>query len=132
MYNLLADAVVLVHLAFVIFVTLGGLLVWKWHRLAWVHLPAVVWGVGIEWSGAICPLTPLENWFLARSGQQMYEGDFIQHYVLPVLYPSELTRDVQSGLGALALVINVVVYWYVWKKMRTEGCEHIARSSRNP
>ena len=120
MYGLLADAVVLMHLAFVIFVTLGGLLVWKWHRLAWVHLPAVVWGVWIEWSGAICPLTPFENWFRARSGQQMYEGDFIQHYVLPVLYPSELTRGVQIGLGTLVLVIHVVVYWCVWKKIRTE------------
>ena len=120
MYGLLAAAIVLMHLAFVIFVTLGGLLVWKWHRVAWVHLSAVVWGVWIEWSGAICPLTPLENWFRARSGQQMYEGDFIQHYVLPVLYPSELTRGVQSGLGALALVINAVVYWYVWKQIRTE------------
>ncbi len=119
-YGLLADALVLVHVTFVLFVTLGGLLVWKWHRLAWVHLPAVAWGVWIEWSGGICPLTPLENRLRAGSGDGTYPGDFIQHYVLPVLYPGELTRGVQIALGAFALVINAVVYWYVWKKTRTE------------
>ena len=92
-YGLLADALVLVHVAFVVFVMLGGLLVWKWHRLAWVHLPAVAWGVWIEWSGGICPLTPLENWLRAGSGEGTYPGDFIQHYVLPCA----LSRRTHAG-----------------------------------
>ena len=113
-YGLLADAVVLVHVAFVAFVLLGGLLVWRWRRAAWVHLPAVVWGVGIEWAGGVCPLTPLENWLRARAGEGAYEGDFIERYLVPILYPSGLTRGTQAVLGTLALLVNLGAYWYVW------------------
>jgi hypothetical protein len=109
-YGLLANLAVLVHAAFVVFVVAGGLLVWRVPRVAWVHLPAVAWGVMIEWSGGVCPLTPLELWLRDRAGQAVYRSDFIEHYVTPVLYPDGLTRELQIGLGVAALLLNVVVY----------------------
>jgi hypothetical protein len=109
-YQRLADLVVIVHLLFVIFVVLGGLLVLRWPRLGWIHLPAAIWGIGIEWLGGICPLTPLENRFRRLGGEAGYEGGFIEHYLLPVLYPSGLTRTVQIVLGASVLLINLIVY----------------------
>ena len=119
MYRLLTDLVVLLHAGFVAFVAAGGLLVWRRPRLAWVHLSAVVWAVGIEWSGAICPLTPLEVWLRRRAGQTGYRGDFIDHYVLPLLYPTGLTRELQIGLGAAALLPNLVVYGWCLRRRRT-------------
>ena len=117
MHGTLADLVVLLHAAFAAFVAAGGLLVWRRPRLAWVHLPALVWGVGIEWSGAICPLTPLEIWLRQRAGQAGYRGDFIDHYVMPILYPAGLTRERQFGLGAAVLLLNLVVYGW-WLRRR--------------
>ena len=112
MYGLLADAVLVAHLAFVLFVTLGGLLVLKWRRLAWLHIPAAAWGATIEFAGWICPLTPLENDLRARAGQSGYEGDFIARYLMPVVYPDGLTRQDQLLLGSAALAINLAIY--VW------------------
>ena len=109
-YRALADAVLVAHLAFVLFVVLGGLLVLRWPRLAWLHLPAAIWGVLIEYSGWICPLTPLENSFRARGGEGGYSGGFIQHYIQPVLYPSGLTRSTQIVLGSLLLILNLTAY----------------------
>ena len=93
MYLLLADLVLIIHLAFVIFVLCGGLLVLRWRWIAWLHLPAVVWGAVVEFTGWICPLTPLENWLRAQGGETTYRSDFIAQYLLPVLYPEDLTRD---------------------------------------
>ena len=118
LYSLLADLVVALHLAFVGFVVLGGLAVWRWPRLAWVHLPAVVWGVGIELSGAICPLTPWENWLRHRTGDTGYQGDFIERYLLPLLYPVGLTRTGQVVLGCIVIVVNAVAYGWVWSRRR--------------
>ena len=118
LYRLLADLVVLVHLGFVGFVILGGAGVWRWPRLAWVHLPAVVWGVGSEWTGGICPLTPWENWLRARAGGVVYEGDFVERYLVPVLYPVGLTRTTQVVLGALVLVVNGAAYVWLWHNRR--------------
>ncbi len=115
MYGVLADAVVLLHAAFVLFAVAGVLLVWRRPRVAWLHLPVVVWGVGIEWSGAVCPLTPLENQFRQRAGETGYGHSFIEQYVLPVLYPDGLTRSVQLELGVLLLVFNVIVYVCLWR-----------------
>jgi hypothetical protein len=109
-YGLLADMVVLLHAGFVLCVVFGGLLVWRWPALAWIHLPAAVWGIAIEWAGAVCPLTPLENQLRRLSGQEPYAGDFVARYVVPVLYPAGLTRTAQVVLGLLALAVNVVVY----------------------
>jgi hypothetical protein len=109
-YRLLADAVVLLHLAFVVFLTLGGLLAFRWRRAPLLHLPAALWGIWIEVSGGICPLTPLENWLRLRGGASDYSGGFVEHYLLPVLYPAELTREIQYLLAGLVLAVNVVVY----------------------
>ena len=110
MYGLLADLTVLAHASFVLFATGGGLLVRRWPRLAWLHLPALVWAVGIEWAGAICPLTYLEGWLRQRAGGLAGEGDFIERFVLWWLYPVGLTREVQVALGVSLLVLNLFVY----------------------
>jgi hypothetical protein len=118
-YRLLADAVLLAHAAFVAFVVLGGLLTLRWPRLAWLHLPAAPWGAGIEFAGGICPLTPLENHWRRLAGEQGYAGGFIEHYVLALLYPDGLTREVQLALGILVLAINAAIYAFVWRRKRT-------------
>ena len=110
LYGALADLVVVIHLAFVAFVVFGGLLVLRHARLAWVHIPAALWGVLIEFTGGICPLTPLENSLRVRGGEGGYSGGFIDHYLIPLLYPSGLTRNTQIVLGSLALALNVAVY----------------------
>jgi hypothetical protein len=112
-YRVLADLVLVVHLAFVLFVVLGGLLVLRWPRLAWLHVPAAVWGVLIEYTGWICLLTPLENSLRERGGGAGYSGGFIEHYIQPVLYPAGLTRGTQIVLGSLALLVNLTAYGVV-------------------
>ncbi|MGO4331494.1 DUF2784 domain-containing protein [Cupriavidus sp. 2TAF22] len=112
----LADAVVLVHLAFILFTMFGGMLVLRWPRLAWLHLPAATWGVVVEWSGWICPLTPLENALREQAGQQAYGGDFVQHYIMPLIYPDGLTRHTQFVLGVLVLLLNLTVYVALWRR----------------
>jgi hypothetical protein len=118
LYRWLADLVVVLHFGFVLFVVGGGLLALRWPRLARVHLPTAVWGVLIEFGGWLCPLTPLENWLRRRSGGAGYSGGFVEHYVLPVLYPSGLTRGVQLALGLIVLVVNVAVYGYLLRHRR--------------
>jgi hypothetical protein len=119
LYRLLADAVVLLHSAFVLFVVFGGLLALRWPRAAWAHLPAAVWGAGIEMAGGICPLTPLENRLRRLGGEGGYAGGFVEHYVLPALYPAGLTRGVQWALAALVVGINAAVYgWIVFRNAR--------------
>jgi nitrate reductase gamma subunit len=109
-YRILADLVVGVHVLFVVFVVAGGLLALRWPWAAAVHLPAAVWGTLIEFRGWICPLTPLENSLRASAGQAGYQGGFIDHYLMPVLYPAGLTQSVQLVLGSLVIAVNVVVY----------------------
>lgn len=116
--NALADLVLVVHLAFVLFVVLGGLLVLKWPRLALLHVPAAIWGVLIEYSGWICPLTPIENSFRVRGGVAGYSGGFIEHYIQPVLYPAGLTRATQMVLGTVVLILNLTAYGIVVSRMR--------------
>jgi hypothetical protein len=105
-----ADAIVALHFAFVLFVVLGASLVLRWPRVAWFHVPAVIWGALVEFTGWICPLTPLENRLRRRAGETGYQGDFIAHYVLPMLYPNGLTRQDQLVLGGAALAINIAIY----------------------
>jgi hypothetical protein len=119
-YPLLADLVVWVHVGFVVFVVLGGLLVMKWPRLIWIHLPAVFWGIAIELSGWICPLTPLENWLRHKGGEENYQFDFVARYLLPMLYPQGLTRRSQIVLGALVLVVNAAIYGWVLRKRKVQ------------
>ena len=115
MYRLLADLVLIIHLAFVVFVLCGGLLVLRWRWIAWLHLPAAVWGAVVEFTGWICPLTPLEVWLRAQSGETSYSSDFIAQYLLPVLYPVDLTQGIQWLLGTVVVVVNVAVYWWLWR-----------------
>lgn len=114
-FRILADATVVAHLLFVAFVVCGGVLVLRWRRVAWVHVPAAVWGAWIEFAGWICPLTPLENWLRQQGGGDVYASSFVERYVLPVLYPESLPRDVQGALGALVIVVNGIVYGVVWR-----------------
>ena len=117
-YRALADAVLVIHLLFILFVLAGGLLVLRWPRLAWAHLPAVLWGAAIEFMGWICPLTPLENFFRQAAGEVGYGGGFIEHYLLPTLYPHALTREIQVAMGVAVLVLNLIVYAVVWRRRR--------------
>ena len=116
--GLLADLVVLAHFLFVIFVVFGGLLVLRWPRLAYVHLPVAAYGALIELVGWICPLTPLEKRLREQAGLEGYAGGFVEHYILPVLYPSGLNRGVQLVLGALVIGVNVVIYGYVIRRRK--------------
>ena len=120
-YRALADLVLVIHLAFALFVVLGGLLVLRWPRLALLHVPAAAWGVLIEYSGWICPLTPLENSFRVRGGEAGYSGGFIEHYIQPALYPAGLTRSTQLVLGSLVLILNLTAYAMVISKSRNRA-----------
>jgi Protein of Unknown function (DUF2784) len=116
LYRAAADAVLLLHLAFVLFVVLGGFLVLRWRKLAWAHLPAVAWGALIEFSGWICPLTPLEIALRHAAGDAAYAGDFVEHYIVALLYPDSLTRDVQVALGIAVVLLNTVIYGAVLRR----------------
>ena len=118
-YTFLADVVVVVHLLFVAFVLFGGVLVWRWTRLGLIHIPAVVWGVLIEWTGGVCPLTPLENWLRREAGASGYSTDFLGRYLLPLLYPDGLTRSMQLILGGAVVAVNAAAYARFW--VRREG-----------
>lgn len=115
-YRALADAVLILHLAFMLFVVLGGLLVLWRRRLAWLHLPAVAWGILIEIAGWICPLTPLENWLRMQGGERGYSGGFIENYLVSLIYPDGLTRELQWLLAALVMAVNTAVYFRVWRQ----------------
>jgi hypothetical protein len=113
-YAVLAGAVVLLHLGFVVFAAGGGLLALRWPRAAWVHVPAASWAAFIEFSGGICPLTPLEGALRARAGLDHYEGDFVARYLFPMLYPEGLDRNVQVALGVAVVALNVGLYSFVY------------------
>ncbi len=116
--GLFADLLVALHFAFIVFVIFGGLLVLRWRRMVWLHLPAVLWGALIEFVGWVCPLTPLENRLRAAAGEAGYAHGFIEHYVAPVVYPAGLTPHVQLYLGVGVIVVNLLVYAYVLHRPR--------------
>jgi len=116
LYRVLADAVLVFHLAFVAFAVAGGLLALRWRWVPLVHLPVLAWAAFVEFSGGICPLTPLENGLRAAGGAAGYSGGFVEHYLLPILYPAELTRTVQYVLGAGLVAFNLLVYLLVWRR----------------
>jgi len=121
-YNLLAGAVLVLHSCFILFVVFGGLLVLRRRWCAFLHVPAFLWGALIEFAGFICPLTPLENYFRMQSGLPEYSGGFIGHYIIPLIYPDGLTRDIQIVLGVLVLILNAGVYGFlIWKTRRIGG-----------
>ena len=122
-YSYLADLVVLLHAFFVLFVLLGGFLVlWK-SFMAWYHIPAVFWAASIEFFGWICPLTPLENTLRTKGGASGYATGFVEHYIMPILYPAELTRKMQIGLGIIVLGVNIAVYLTFWLRTRKTGMD---------
>lgn len=121
-YRSLADGVVLFHFAFVGFVLLGGLIVLRWRRTMWLHLPAVAWGIFIQLSYRRCPLTPLENRLRERGAGDAYAGGFVDHYIMPVLYPDGLTRDLKVAIALLIIVLNAACYGFIlYRKLRRGG-----------
>ena len=125
-YRALADFVLALHLLFILFVIAGGLCALRWRWAPLIHLPAALWGVSIEVSGGICPLTPLENQLRLTAGEQGYSGSFIEHYLLPLIYPSGLTPSVQLALAAVVVLANVATYAFVWTRMKGGGGSHAA------
>ena len=115
-YRALADLVVALHMAFVLFVALGGFLALKWRRVAWFHIPAALWGALIEFAGWGCPLTPLENWLRRQGGEAGYQTSFIERYLLPVIYPAPFTRNLHIALGFLVLGVNLAIYYMIWRR----------------
>ena len=123
MSSILADAVLVLHFAFVAFVVAGGLLVLRWRRLVWLHLPAAVWGALVELEGWICPLTPLENQLREKAGRAGYSGDFVEHYLIPVVYPPGLTSNMQLLLGIAVIAVNVGIYAVLMIRIRRRPSE---------
>lgn len=115
-YRLMADIVVVLHFTFILFVLMGGILSIWWRKVVWIHIPAAAWGVLIEFAGWICPLTPLENLLRVKSGEVGYLGGFVEKYILPVIYPAGLTREIQIALGIFVIIINLAIYWKVFHK----------------
>lgn len=118
LYRVLADLVLVVHFLFIAFVVAGGFAAVRWPRLAWAHVPCFVWGTLIEFAGWICPLTPLENDLRIASGQAGYSGGFIEQYLLPVIYPGALTREIQIWLGLSVLALNALAYAWLLRRLR--------------
>ena len=108
--RVLADLLVVGHLAFIVFVIAGGFLTWRWPHVVWAHIPCAVWGATVEFTGWICPLTPWEIALRRQAGQAGYDGGFIEHYLIPIIYPAGLTPTIQIGLGILVVTINVIAY----------------------
>ena len=116
-----ADLIVVLHLAFILFVGLGALLSLRWKAAAWLHLPALAWGVAIELTHGVCPLTPLEQRLRVAAGETGYSGSFIQHYLLPLIYPAGLDARSQYAIGVAAIVVNLAVYaWVLLRRSRRE------------
>lgn len=120
LYRVLADVMVVLHLLFIVFVAAGGFLVWRWRKLAWVHVPAFLWGAGIEILGFVCPLTYLENYFRIEGSRDGYATSFVEHYLLPLIYPGLLfpagfPRAGFIAIGVFVLLLNAVIYWRLWR-----------------
>lgn len=118
LYGFLATAVVVAHAAFVAYAVLGGLLVLRWPRTAWLHVPCALWAALVEFAGWVCPLTPLENWLRVTACQQAYAGGFVERYLLPALYPERLTRPAQVLLGTAVLALNACAYGLLARRRR--------------
>jgi len=119
-YLIFAHLVILVHLIFILFVPFGGILVFRKRWWALLHIPVFLWGALISFGGWICPLTPLENWLRVKGGELGYHGGFIEHYLLPIIYPRNLTRGVQITMGIAVLILNLVIYGIIVSRIRGE------------
>jgi hypothetical protein len=114
--HILSDLVILTHFSFVLFVIIGGFLVIRWKRIAWLHIPAFLWAGLVEIAGFQCPLTPLESWLAERSGAGAYRTGFVEHHIIPILYPASLTRDLQVALGFFVLLVNLGIYGVLFRR----------------
>jgi len=119
LYRFAADVVVVAHLAFIVFVLLGGLLVLRYRWVAWLHLPAAAWGVFVELTGRLCPLTDWENELLRRAGEAGYAGGFVERYLLPIIYPAGLTQSIQFWLAGIVVAVNVTIYAWLLSRPRS-------------
>ncbi|NUO79699.1 DUF2784 domain-containing protein [candidate division KSB1 bacterium] len=124
LYSFLADLVVVLHFAFIVFVVGGAVLVYFKRKLIWLHVPCALWGAWIEFSGWLCPLTPLENWLRQRANEVGYSESFVAHYLMPIIYPSGLTSNVQIALGLIVVFVNVVMYLWIVRRWRAERKTH--------
>ena len=113
LYRLSADLVLITHFAFIVFVVVGAVLVFRYRWIVWLHLPAAIWGAYVEIAGRVCPLTMLENSLRTRAGQEGYEDSFIEHYLIPVIYPGGLTRSVQMWIAAVVVTVNLTLYGWI-------------------
>ncbi|MGH7499686.1 MAG: DUF2784 domain-containing protein [Gemmatimonadales bacterium] len=130
-YRTLADLVLALHLGFILFVALGGLLLLRSPRLAYVHLPSAVWGALIEFMGGQCPLTPLEQYLRRQGGGEGYSGGFVEHYLTAAIYPNGLTRGIQLALGTFVLALNGVFYWRWWRARRAAAAQAVESDDRS-
>ena len=117
-YRILADILVVLHGLFILYVLFGAFLNFKWPKMIWIHLPIMIWGVLVEYYHWICPLTPLENYFRQLAGEGGYEGGFIEHYIIPVIYPENLTPQFQVFFGSLVVILNLVVYGFYFYRLK--------------
>lgn len=125
LFRLAADAVLLVHLIFILFALLGAALAFRWRWIPCIHLPAAAWGFFVEVTGRICPLTYLENYFRIQAGQSGYAESFIEHYLLAVIYPAGLTREIQFALAGVVVVVNAVIYgWLLFQRRARMRADH--------
>lgn len=118
-FSVLADVILVLHFAFILFVVLGGALVMRWLWLAILHIPAVLWGAATEFLGLICPLTPLEISLRQQAGEAGYAGSFVGEYLLPLVYPGALTTTVQIWLGILVIAVNAGFYLFIWRRYKS-------------
>ena len=119
--EIFATLILLLHFSFILFVIFGALLILRFKKIIYFHLPAVAWGAYIELSHSICPLTHLENYFLKKAGKDQYSVDFIENYIFKIIYPPALNYEIQTYLGVILIFVNLVIYYYIVKKSRTGG-----------
>ena len=120
-FEIFATLALLLHFSFILFVIFGAILILKFKKIIYVHIPAVAWGAYIEFSHSICPLTHLENFFLKKAGKDQYSVDFIENYIFKIIYPPALNYEIQTYLGVILIFVNLLIYYYIVKKIRTGG-----------
>ena len=118
MYEIVANLTLIIHFAFILFVIFGALLFFASVKIIFIHVPALIWGSYIELTNSICPLTYLENWFLHKANLTTYSEGFIQNYLIPIVYPMNLTKDLQIYLGITLIVINIIIYAFIFNKLK--------------
>jgi hypothetical protein len=122
-YRLAAELTLIFHLIFILFVLFGGLLALRKSFWIWLHIPAMLWGLWVEWAGWLCPLTPLENYFRRRASSQEYPESFIERYLVSIIYPEQLTVSLQWVLGGILLTVNLLIYFYVFRMRNKHQCQ---------